>query len=431
MSAKAIREYTARQLLTKFLPEESHDRQITLDPRLILVDPTTTDLDNLPRSHPWLLTTRLVVKPDQLLKRRGKMGLVGLDLSWDQTRRWIEERRNRTISVGAASGVLDHFLICPFVDHEAEEEYYLCIRSKREGDEILFQTHGGVGVGDVDANARRMVVDIDDRMAEEGDRDTIGRIQEELLHAGGDGMPVKHCHALASFILALMSVYRRLHFTYLEINPLVMTRKDSLIHVLDLAGKLDETASFLCRSDWGHVEFPSPFGQTRCAEENYIRELDSRTGASLKLTVLNPQGRIWTLVAGGGASVVYADTICDLGFGDELANYGEYSGNPSAEDTYEYASTVIGLMTKQRDPRGKVLIIGGGIANFTDVASTFAGVIKALRAYKEELIAHNVQIWIRRAGPNWQEGLRLMRDCAVETNLPMKIFGPDTGKCYL
>ncbi len=35
-------------------------------------------------------------------------------------------------------------------------------------------------------------------------------------------------------------------------------------------------------------------------------------------------GRVWTMIAGGGASVAYADTISDLGFGAELANYGEY-----------------------------------------------------------------------------------------------------------
>lgn len=32
------------------------------------------------------------------------------------------------------------------------------------------------------------------------------------------------------------------------------------------------------------------------------------------------------MVAGGGASVIYSDTICDLGGANELANYGEYSG---------------------------------------------------------------------------------------------------------
>ena len=34
-----------------------------------------------------------------------------------------------------------------------------------------------------------------------------------------------------------------------------------------------------------------------------------QTSSSLKFTVLNPRGRIWTMVAGGGASVIYADTV--------------------------------------------------------------------------------------------------------------------------
>ena len=58
---------------------------------------------------------------------------------------------------------------------------------------------------------------------------------------------------------------------------------------------------------------------------------------------------------------------------------------------------------------GKILIIGGGIANFTNVASTFKGVIRALREVSSQLIEHKVQIWVRRAGPNYQEGLKAMR----------------------
>jgi hypothetical protein len=34
-----------------------------------------------------------------------------------------------------------------------------------------------------------------------------------------------------------------------------------------------------------------------------------QTSASLKLAILNPKARIWTMVAGGGASVIYADTV--------------------------------------------------------------------------------------------------------------------------
>jgi len=65
-------------------------------------------------------------------------------------------------------------------------------------------------------------------------------------------------------------------------------------------------------------------------------------------------GRIWAMVA-GGASVVYADTISDLGYGHELANYGEYSGAPSIEHTFEYAKTIGKLMTRTRHSRGKIL----------------------------------------------------------------------------
>ena len=107
-------------------------------------------------------------------------------------------------------------------------------------------------------------------------------------------------------------------------------------------------------------------------KEAYIADLDAKSGASLKLTVLNPNGRIWTMVAGGGASVIYSDTICDMGGAKELANYGEYSGAPNESQTFEYAKTILGLMTKGSVFQdGKILIIGGGIANFTNVAATF------------------------------------------------------------
>lgn len=41
--------------------------------------------------------------------------------------------------------------------------------------------------------------------------------------------------------------------------------------------------------------------------------MDAKTGGSLKFKVLNPAGSVWTLVAGGGASVVYTDAIVSRG----------------------------------------------------------------------------------------------------------------------
>ena len=65
-----------------------------------------------------------------------------------------------------------------------------------------------------------------------------------------------------------------------------------------------------CR--WGDLEFPLPFGRSMTSAEEYVHDLDGKTGASLKLSILNPKGRIWTMVAGGGASVIYAGSSQNL-----------------------------------------------------------------------------------------------------------------------
>jgi ATP citrate (pro-S)-lyase len=380
MSAKAVREFHGKKLLAKHVKEVSNGRHV-MDDRSVLITPLT-NLQDLPSQEPWLLSTSLVVKPDQLIKRRGKAGLVGIKLDWAGVQAWIGERMDKEVQVEQVKGKLDHFIVEPFVPHASDDEYYICIQSDREGEEILFYSAGGVDVGDVDAKASRLSVAIDDE-----------NLSEEKIIACNllEGVPTERLGSLASFVVTLFKVYRMLNFTYMEINPIVFTEDGKGIVPLDLAAKIDETAAFLNASQWGHLDFPAPFGRKEFPEEVYIRELDSKTGASLKLTILNHAGRIWTMVAGGGASVVYADTISDLGFAHELANYGEYSGAPSTEHTFEYAKTLIGLMTREKDPRGKIFIIGGGIANFTDVAATFTGLIKAIKSFQDDLKAHNVR----------------------------------------
>jgi len=204
-----------------------------------------------------------------------------------------------------------------------------------------------------------------------------------------------------------------------------VVKKDSIVP-LDLAAKLDSTAELESGAKWGNIEFPAPFGRISSREEAFIEDLDSKTGASLKLTVLNPDGRVWTMVAGGGASVIYADTITDLGYMNELANYGEYSGDPSEEFTYLYAKTILDLMTRKPHPKGKFLLIGGGIANFTDVAATFKGIIRALKEFQNSLQENKVRIFVRRGGPNYKEGLSQMCALGQMLGVPIEVYGPET-----
>ena len=420
MSAKAVREYNGKKLVSKHLAAYSGSVKYDVEDRCLLIDSSAINpsdpnsFQSIAEQNPWVLSTKLVVKPDQLIKRRGKAGLLAINKSWDEVVAWIKEKMNKECKVEVVSGILNHFIVEPFVPHQQSDEYYICIQSFRNNDEILFYHEGGVDVGDVDAKGVRLSVKL-------GEETSIEAVTDQLLTQ----IPQARKTYLAGFIVALLKLFRDLNFVYMEINPLVMT-DDGRITPLDMAAKIDETAHFLNSVQWGHIDFPAPFGRAEFPEEAFIKKLDQSSGSSLKLTILNQYGRVWTMVAGGGASVVYADTIADLGFGSELANYGEYSGAPTTQETYDYASTIFSLMCRHPDPRGKILIIGGGIANFTDVAATFTGIQKAMKRYCDELIAAKVDIWVRRAGPNYQEGLKNMRITSDQLGLNIKLYGPET-----
>lgn len=462
MSAKSILEADGKAILNYHLtrapvikpsplpPPTKHNSPPRLASLYFPEDKNVNDvLDQAEVTYPWLLQTgaKFVAKPDQLIKRRGKSGLLALNKTWPEAKAWVAERAGKEQKVEHVEGVLRQFLIEPFVPHPSDTEYYININSVRDGDWILFTHEGGVDVGDVDAKAEKLLIPVD--LSEYPSNEEIAKTLLKKVPKGVHNV-------LVDFITRLYAVYVDCQFTYLEINPLVVIPNEDAtsasVHFLDLAAKLDQTADFECGVKWAiarspaalgitaassangsvsidagpPMEFPAPFGREMSKEEAYIAELDAKTGASLKLTVLNPNGRIWTLVAGGGASVVYADAIASAGFADELANYGEYSGAPTESQTYHYARTVLDLMLRApATPKGKVLFIGGGIANFTNVASTFKGVIKALREYAKALNEHNVQIWVRRAGPNYQEGLKNMKAATQELGLNAKIFGPE------
>ncbi|KAL2933118.1 ATP-citrate synthase alpha chain protein 2 [Bienertia sinuspersici] len=143
---------------------------------------------------------------------------------------------------------------------------------------------------------------------------------------------------------------------------------------------------FKCwNSRWGNIKFPMPLGRVMSLKESFVHGLDEETSASLKFIVLNPKGRIWTMVA-GGASVIYTDTCATA------------------------------------DPGGKkrALVIGGRIANFTDVAATFNGLIRALKEKETKLKAAQIHIYVRRGGPNYQKGLAKMRMLGEEIGIPIK-----------
>ncbi|MBN1170419.1 ATPase [Candidatus Micrarchaeota archaeon] len=391
MARRRIREYSAKKLLNR-------------NSKCVQVTPET-DLDDLAKKNPWLREAKLVVKPDMLFGKRGKNNLVLLDASFDDAKRFIMERMGSEIEINNVHGVLTHFIVEPFMPHE--KEYYLSIVTARAHDLIRFSTAGGMSVEENWDKMKEFRIPVGTRPHREELKTILG-VDDRT----------------AEFISSTYQTFHDLDFSLIEFNPFTFD-SDGNPFPLDCRGELDDTAEFKNYREWGALEFPKPFGKKLSPEEQFIEDMDHKSGSSLKLTILNPHGKIWTMVAGGGASVIYTDTIVDLGMAQEIANYGEYSGDPNTEETYQYAKTILDLATRDNDGKRRVLIIGGGVANFTDVANTFKGIIQALREYKDKIKTSKMRIFVRRGGPNYEAGLKMMKELGEELKIPIDVYGPD------
>ncbi len=427
MAQRAIREYDGKAIFSKHWEEYFSGFHYGF--RSVLIT-SGSDLKAKAKEHgfEWLKQESLVVKPDMLFGKRGKNDLVLFkvkkpgDVTLQEAIAWIDDKTSHTTTLlSGQQGCLSHFIVEPFTPHTQEQEYYISATTVGEDDVLYMSAEGGMEVEEgweEKIHEVHIPINMDDTEMEQAIK---ANIPHDILQ--------KNQAAFAAFAIQFFKFYRDLNFAYLEINPIVMLDNNEMA-ILDLVARLDDTAGFMMQNSWGNIEFPTAFGMDdQSPEEKAIADADAKSGASLKLTILNPMGRIWTMVAGGGASVVYADTIADLaGDVSELANYGEYSGGPTTGETKFYADTLFDLMTRHKDPKGrdKILIIGGAIANFTDVAKTFTGIIQAFEEYAEKLKEHNTHIYVRRGGPNYEKGLKDIKEAADRLGLDIEVYGPET-----
>ncbi|KAG6498928.1 hypothetical protein ZIOFF_038681 [Zingiber officinale] len=339
-----------------------------------------------------------------LFGKRGKSGLVALNLDLSQATQFVNERLGKEVEMGGCKAPITTFIIEPFVLHD--QEYYLSIVSERLDCTISFSECGGIEIEEDWDKVKTVYLPTEKAMTDEACAPLVASLPLEIRGIIGD------------FITGVFAVFQDLDFSFIEMNPFTLVNGEP--YPLDMRGELDDTAAFKNFKKWGNIDFPLPFGRVLSSTETFVHELDEKTSASLKFTVLNPKGRIWTMVAGGGASVIYADTVGDLGYASELGNYAEYSGAPNEDDVLQYARVVLDCATANPDGRKRTLLIGGGIANFTDVAATFNGIIRALKEKESKLKAARMNIFVRRGGPNYQTGLAKMRKLGEELGIPLE-----------
>lgn len=393
MAQIAIREYDAKRMFAAF--QSSVYRGYLID--------SPIDLDEFDRSE-WDADMRWVIKPDQLFGKRGKYGLLGVKLDNANIRKWWKDHHQKETIIDKQTGLLTTFLIEPFVPHT--EEYYIAIKTERDHDVIYFSNAWGIEVEENWETVKELSIHL---------WNTIYDLEvEQLVNIFGISDS-----KIQKFIISLYSFFREYGFAYLEVNPFTFDVSGNVV-CLDMVARVDDSEVFKQRKNWENLVFPHPFGPDKTEGEKYIEKLDSETGASLKFRILNPEGRIWLLTSGGGASVIIADTLADLGYASEIGNYGECSGNPDRENTKAYTGVLLDTMLANKI-KWKYLVIAGAIANFTHIDRTFAGIIDAFRDRIEDMKKQDVCILVRRGGINDIEWLAMMKLACEELGLPCEI----------
>jgi ATP citrate (pro-S)-lyase len=332
---------------------------------------------------------KFVVKVDCSVKSRKKNGLIKIG--------YLDE-----IEEFIANCEYDTFIMEKFYDIE-REDYLMFRHSEIElSDEIYY----GAGIGGVDFNdlskCQKINIPID------------GHYDDDSIFFNNE------------VIKKLFIFYRKYNFTYLEINPFCCIKESNKYIPLDFAGKFDDDSLFLFNKIEQELLTNKSKESNNIEIEKEIENLDEKSGSSLKFKLLNQNGSIWTMVAGGGASVLYTDCIVNMNLMDELANYGEYSGNPTKDELYKYSNLIIKQMLKSETNKKMYLIIGGGISNFTYIDETFKGISRTINEMGDLLSQKKICVLVRRGGLNYKEGLKIIENSCNNNNIECYTYGYDT-----
>lgn len=400
MAQLPIREYDAKRL--RSLYSWTPYAWVLVDSEAQIQEIVPILQDAIPN---WLR----VVKPDQLFWKRGKYGLVGVKLDVQGVKDRLLAHRNETRTINGVTDLLDTFLIEPFVPHEAE--YYISLSTERDADLVRFSVSWWIDIEENWESVREVRVGVREQLGEEHLVWLLGMDRHTSLAMTGE---------VEKFIYEFFQFFRQYGFTSLEVNPFVQTA-DGATSCLDMVAKVDSCEAWRQKERARYIHRVKPFGTRLHPSESLVESVDEKTGASLKLTVINPEGRLWFLLWGGGASVIVMDTMAQRGLLHEVANYGELSGNPDEESNSAYVTTLIETMLAN-GKSGQYLGLVWGIANFTDIVALVKPLCRVLKSYAPVLVERNITILMRRGGLRVEQAMQLLEKTCTELWIACKIY---------
>lgn len=312
----------------------------------------------------------VVIKAQVLVGGRGLAGGIRLAKNANEA-----EQLAATILGMEIKGLPVHRVL---VDEAAtiRSELYLGITIDRSLRVPVFiaSSTGGVNIEEVaQTNPQKIVkVPIDPLL---GMRDFQAR---EL--AVGIDLPREQWRSFTQISRDLWSIYISTDATLVEINPLVLTKDNTLI-ALDGKLTIDDNA----------LPLHPDLAELRDLDAEVEEEIEAR---KYGLTYIKMDGNIGCLVNGAGLAMATMDIINLQG--GEPANFLDIGGGASADRVTAALRIILG----DKNVKAILINIFGGITRCDEVAR---GILAALRHFRTKL-----PIIIRLVGTNAEEGMQLL-----------------------
>ncbi|MDD2656759.1 MAG: ATP citrate lyase citrate-binding domain-containing protein [Patescibacteria group bacterium] len=383
--------------------------------------------DNIADAYRKLGLEDVVVKAQVLSGKRGKNNGIKFCNNLEE----VEKAVTEIFAMSIRGQYVASVLLTEKINIESENYLSITYDTNKKQPVLIFSTEGGMDIEDVsDEKILRVPLDIRDSVLPLVGGVRGGYTKASLSELSNPSQPPLIGEEYLEVAQRLWQCFLAEDTRVVEINPLVKTTSGEII-ALDAKVALDDDAFFRHNkeaqerakekglepatvTDWDLFESRTMLGRPATEREIAVQEIDKGEkyyqGTAGKYIELD--GDIAVLFSGGGASIANMDALYQVGL--KPANYTEYSGNPPQEKVFELSKIVLSK------PGLKGLWIVGGVANFTDVAATFAGIVEAIDEIKP-----NFPIVVRRAGPNDKEGIRMIEECAKRNNLQIKIFGKE------
>lgn len=244
-----------------------------------------------------------------------------------------------------------------------KKELYLSLAVDRASMSIQLMAHVNGGI-EVEDNHDFFTLQLPD----EPDFDVIGQALADYYNLPGQTF------ALQDLAQNLYKCFTANDATLLEINPLILTKEDTLV-AGDCKMTLDDAAAF--RHEWNFEDTP--------VEANFV--------------TIDPSGNTATIANGAGLAMATVDAAYDAGL--HPANFLDIGGGANTETLLAAFEKIVEY------PELKIIIINifAGITRSDEVA-------KAIIAAREQIEALP-PLFIRIAGTNYEQAATLLSDANI------------------